>query len=56
MDKFFLLTYVNRGEDGFAHSYHAWFETEEELIAFARRARKRNEGMEIDLRYTDIGK
>ncbi|HIR13881.1 MAG TPA: hypothetical protein IAB31_08170 [Candidatus Choladousia intestinavium] len=59
MDKFFLLTYVNRGEDGFAHSYHAWFETEEELIAFARRARKRNEGMEIDLaieiyRYREV--
>ena len=33
------------GKDGFRHSYHAWFETEKELRAFAAE----KEGLEVDL-------
>ncbi|HIR28544.1 MAG TPA: hypothetical protein IAB84_11305 [Candidatus Choladousia intestinigallinarum] len=49
MDKFFLLTYVSIGQDGFLHSRHAWFETEEELRSFARSARDMDAEMEIEL-------
>ena len=45
MDKYFLLTYTMNGKDGFRHSYHAWFETEKELRAFAAE----KEGLEVDL-------
>ncbi len=45
MDKKFLLTYTMDGMDGFRHSYHAWFETEEEMRAFAAE----KEGLEVDL-------
>lgn len=45
MDKYFLLTYTLDGIDGFRHAYHAWFETEDELRAFAAA----REGIEIDL-------
>lgn len=34
MDKSFLLIYTAVGYDGYRHSCHAWFETEEELRAF----------------------
>ncbi len=45
MDKYFLLTYTMNGKDGFRHSYHAWFETEKELRAFAAE----KEGLEEEI-------
>ena len=34
MDKYFLLIYTDIGYDGLRDSYHAWFQTKEELLAF----------------------
>lgn len=45
MDKYFLLTYTKKGMDGFVHSYHAWFETEEAMCAFVRK----QPNLEIDV-------
>ena len=45
MDKYFLLNYTMDGKDGFRHSYHAWFETEEAMRTFAAE----KEGLEVDL-------
>ena len=52
MDKYFLLTYTMNGKDGFRHSYHAWFETEKELRAFAAE----KEGLEVDLAMYPAGR
>lgn len=49
MDKFFLVTYTCTGYDGFRHSCHSWFETEEEMRAFVRAARARGNDMEVEL-------
>lgn len=49
MDKFYLLTYTCVGYDGFRHSCHAWFETEDQMRCFAEKCRAKNDGMEIDL-------
>lgn len=49
MDKYYLLTYTGIGEDGFLHSYHAWFETEEELCRFVKKRKSRDKDTEIDL-------
>lgn len=49
MDKFFLVTYNGIGWDGFYHSCHAWFRTEEELRSFVEQCREKNVKLEIDL-------
>lgn len=45
MDKYFLLTYTQSGYDGFRHSHHAWFGTEEEMQHFV----DANEEIQVDL-------
>lgn len=47
MDKFILLTYTSIGADGYRHSRHAWFETEEDMCAFIRKSEKAE--IEVDL-------
>lgn len=49
LDKRFLLTYTAKGYDGFAHSYHAWFATEEELKAFVSEGETSGKEIETDL-------
>ncbi len=49
IDKFFLLTYTCIGYDGFRHSCHAWFATEEKLRSFVEDCRAKKNGIEIDL-------
>ena len=49
MDKFFLLTYTDNGYDGLRHSYHSWFENEDEMKEFVARARKAGRDIEVDL-------
>lgn len=49
MDKFFLLTYTCIGYDGFRHSGHAWFASEEKMRAFVKEYMAKDNGMEIDL-------
>lgn len=45
MDKYFLLTFIEYGHDGFRHFRHAWFETEDGLRAFVNK----HEKIEVDL-------
>lgn len=45
MDKYFLLTFTECGRDGFWHSRHAWFATEDDLRSFVETHRQ----IEIDL-------
>lgn len=47
MDKFILLTYTCIGQDGYRHSGHAWFESEEAMRAFV--AESEAEELEVDL-------
>ena len=49
LDKMFLLTYTAKGSDGFRHSYHAWFATEEELKSFIRKETDAGKEIETDL-------
>ncbi len=49
LDKLFLLTYTAKGYDGFAHSYHAWFATEEELRSFVCEQKAAGGEIETDL-------
>ena len=49
LDKRFLLTYTAKGEDEFAHFYHAWFKSEGELKAFIQEEEKKGREPEIDL-------
>lgn len=49
MDKRFLLTYTCIGNDGFRHSYNAWFETEQEMRFFVEQKRKEENGFEGDI-------
>ena len=49
MDKLFLLTYTSTGYDGFRHSYHSWFETEDALKAFVRDEEEKGKDIEVDL-------
>lgn len=49
LDKMFLLTYTAKGYDGFSHSYHAWFATEQELRAFAEEEAAAGREIETDL-------
>lgn len=49
MDKFFLLIYTAVGYDGYRHSCHAWFETEEELRAFATGDNAKKTELETEL-------
>lgn len=49
LDKMFLLTYTAKGYDGFVHSYHAWFATEEELRSFVREEKDAGREFETDL-------
>lgn len=45
MDKYFLLTFTECQYDGFRHSRHAWFETEDKLQEYV----ETHEGIEVDL-------
>ncbi len=49
LDKMFLLTYTAEGGDGFSHSCHAWFRTEDELRAFVQGEKDRGVNPEVDL-------
>lgn len=49
LDKRFLLTYTATGPDGFRHSYHAWFGTEDELMVFVQEERAGGRELETDL-------
>ena len=49
MDKNFLLTYTDFGSDGLRHSYHAWFQTEEELHAFVKAGSTIEEDLAIEI-------
>ena len=48
MDKLFLLTYTCVGFDGFRHSCHAWFATEEALQSFVKKCEAKGNGFEVD--------
>lgn len=45
MDKYFLLTFTECQYDGFMHSRHAWFETENALREYV----ETHVGIEVDL-------
>ncbi len=49
MDKKFLLTYTAAGYDGFPHSFHAWFGTEDELRTFVETESAKDAKLEVDL-------
>lgn len=49
LDKMFLVTYTAKGDDGFSHFYHAWFETEGELRAFTQGENAQKRSVEVDL-------
>ena len=49
MDKFFLLTYTSIDYDGFRHSHHSWFDSEEGMMKFIRECMDKNVGFEKDL-------
>ena len=48
MDKYFLLIYTDIGYDGLRHSYHAWFQTKEELLAFEQADCRRERELAIE--------
>jgi hypothetical protein len=47
MDKRFLLTYTILESDGFRHMRYAWFQSEEELRMFLKKANEKE--IETDL-------
>ena len=49
MDKYFLLFYTDIGYDGLRHSYHAWFQTKEELLAFEQADCRRERELAIEI-------
>ena len=49
MDKYFLLIYTDIGYDGLRHSYHAWFQTEEELRRFEQADCRRERELAVEI-------
>lgn len=49
MDKYFLLTYTSIDYDGFRHSHHAWFATEERMLQFVGEQKEKQIAFEVDL-------
>lgn len=49
MDKRIFLIYTKLGADRLRHTYHAWFETEEQLKSFVEKQQKEASDFEVDL-------